>query len=133
MPTINGMVEMEKILVIDDNKLNRLLFGDILRYHGYEVFEAGDGAEGIKMAREHKPGLILMDMQMPVMDGFAAIKILKEDPETKAIKVVAITGFAMKEDKVKIMGAGFDSYVTKPIETKMLPDLVKKLLTQDAS
>jgi len=89
----------QKILVIEDNDKNRLLIRDILRYYGYEVLEATDGEEGIKMAKEHKPALIFMDMQMPVMNGFNAINILKGDAETKDIKIIAVTSFAMKEEK----------------------------------
>lgn len=119
----------KKILVVDDNKHTRLLFEDILIFYGYEVVDAGDGAEGIKMAKEHKPDLILMDLQMPVMDGIAAIKILKNDPETKDIKVAALTAFAMQEDKERVMDAGFDGYISKPIDTKKFSELVKELIS----
>lgn len=121
----------KKILVVDDNKHNLLLFGDILIYYGYEVVIAGDGAEGIKMAKEHKPDLILMDLQMPVMNGLAAIKILKNDPETKDIKVAALTAFAMQEDRERVIDAGFDGYISKPIDTKKFSELVKELISKD--
>lgn len=121
----------KKILVVDDNKHNRLLFGDILIFYGYEVVDAGDGAEGIRMAKEHKPDLILMDLHMPVMDGITAVKILKNDPETKDMKVVAVTAFAMQEDKERVMDAGFNGYISKPIDTKKFSELVKDLVSQD--
>lgn len=118
----------KKILVVEDNEKNRLLMADILKHYGYEVMEAGDGKYAVKMAKEHKPDLILMDMQMPVMDGFEATKILKADPETKHIKILAVTSFAMKGDREKIMEAGCDDYIPKPIETRELPKIVKMLL-----
>jgi two-component system cell cycle response regulator DivK len=117
-----------KILIAEDNEKNRTLVKDVLKYHGYEVIEAGDGLEGIKMAKEHKPDLILMDIQMPVMDGIAAGKILKNNPETKDIKIIALTSLAMKGDKEKIMEEGFDDYIAKPIDIRRLPELVKKAL-----
>ncbi|HLA48828.1 MAG: two-component system response regulator [Nitrospinae bacterium RIFCSPLOWO2_02_FULL_39_110] len=118
----------QKILVIEDNDKNRLLIRDILRYYGYEVLEATDGEEGIKMAKEHKPALIFMDMQMPVMNGFNAINILKGDAETKDIKIIAVTSFAMKEEKEIIMKAGADDYMAKPIDTRQLPLMMKRVL-----
>jgi CheY-like chemotaxis protein len=119
---------MNKILIVEDNELNRRLIRDILKYHGYEIIEAGDGAEGIEMAKSHKPDLILMDMQMPVMDGFAATQILKKDDEMKNIKIIAVTSFAMVGDREKILGAGADDYIAKPIDTRQLPEIVKKHL-----
>ena len=117
-----------KILIVEDNEKNRTLVKDVLEYHGYEVIEAGNGKEGIKMAKEHKPDLILMDIQMPVMSGYDAIKILKNNPETKDIKIIALTSFAMKGDKEKIMEEGFDDYIAKPIDIRRLPELVKEAL-----
>jgi CheY-like chemotaxis protein len=118
----------KKILVVEDNDQNRLLMADVLRPFGYEMLEAKDGEEGVRMAREHKPDLILMDMQMPVMDGFEATKTLRNDPETKGLKIVAVTSFAMKGDREKIFGIGCDDYIEKPINTRELPEIVKKAL-----
>jgi two-component system cell cycle response regulator DivK len=117
-----------KILIVEDNEKNRTLVKDVLEYHGYEVIEAGNGKEGIKIAKENNPDLILMDIQMPVMSGYDAIKILKNNPETKNIKIIALTSFAMKGDKEKIMEEGFDDYIAKPIDIRRLPELVKKAL-----
>ena len=117
-----------KILIVEDNEKNRTLVKDVLEYHGYEVIEAGNGKEGIKIAKENNPDLILMDIQMPVMSGYDAIKILKNNPETKDIKIIALTSFAMKGDKEKIMDEGFDDYIAKPIDIRRLPELVKKAL-----
>ncbi len=122
----------KKILIIEDIPMNRRLIRDILTYHGYEVIEAGNGEEGIKMAKEHQPDLILMDIQMPVMNGYEATKALKNDPDTKHIKIVAVTSFAMLGDREKILEAGADDYIAKPINTRELPEKVKKLLRENA-
>ena len=119
---------IKKILIIEDNEQNLILMKDILTYHGYEVIDANNGKEGVKIARELRPDLILMDIQMPVMDGLTAIKILKDDPETKNIKIIGVTSYAMKGDEEKILASGFDAYVSKPINTRQLPELVKKSL-----
>ncbi len=117
-----------KILIVEDNAQNRLLMVDILTARGCEVLEAKNGAEGIQLAREHKPDLILLDMQMPVMDGLQAARLLKADPETKSIKILAVTSFAMKGDRERILAAGCDEYMAKPIDTRLLPVLVRRLL-----
>lgn len=116
----------KKILVVEDNEKNRMLIKDILLYHGYVVFEAENGKTGVELAKQHLPDLILMDIQMPVMDGFTAIALLREDPATKSIRMIALTSFAMKGDREKIMRAGFDDYIAKPIDTRKLPEIVKK-------
>jgi len=115
-----------KILVVEDNEKNLILIKDVLKYYGYEVIEAENGKIGVELAKQRLPDLILMDIQMPVMDGFSAIAMLKDDPATKSIKVLALTSFAMKGDKGKIMQAGFDDYIAKPINTRTLPEIVKK-------
>ena len=122
-----------KILIVEDNVQNRLLMVDILTVHGYEVIEARDGLEGIQLAHSHKPGLILLDMQMPVMDGLEAARLLKADPETRSIKILAITSFAMKGDRERILAAGCDEYMAKPIDTRDLPIVVQRLLGLEAS
>jgi CheY-like chemotaxis protein len=120
----------KRILIVEDNEVNRLLMKDVLAYHGYEIFEAANGVEGLEKVKECRPDLILMDMQMPVMDGFAAITLLKADPETRDIKIICITSFAMKGDKERILEAGCDEYVAKPINTRELPNLVKRHLEE---
>ena len=117
-----------KILVVEDNKHNRTLLRYLLESRGYEVLEAADGASGIACTRIQKPELILMDLQMPVMDGYKAIRELKGDTMTKDIKIIAVTSFAMKGDREKALAAGADDYVSKPINTKELPTLIKKIL-----
>jgi len=116
----------KKILVVEDNDKNRMLIKDILLYYGYEVLEAENGKIGVEFAKKHLPDLILMDIQMPVMGGFTAIAMLKDDPATKSIKVLALTSFAMKGDREKILQAGFNDYIAKPIDTRKMPEIVKK-------
>ena len=117
-----------RILIVEDNPQNRLLVKVVLEFHGYEIMEAEDGQAGVEMAKKYKPDLILMDLQMPVMDGITAGKIIRGDPDTKEIKMIAVTSFAMLGDKERIMEAGFDHYIAKPINTRELPDLVKRIL-----
>lgn len=119
----------KKILIVEDNEKNRRLIRDVLTYYGYEIIEAEDGEQGIKMAEEQGPDLILMDMQMPVMDGFAATRLLKSNPSTKNIKIIAVTSFAMAGDKDNILEAGANEYISKPINTRELPKLVERVLT----
>jgi len=120
-----------KILIVEDNENNRCLFRDILIFHGYQVSVATDGKDGVALARELKPDLILMDIQMPGMDGMTAGGILKGDPATSGLKIVALTSFAMRGDKEKILAAGFDGYLSKPISTRELPGLVKRWLGEE--
>lgn len=115
----------KKILIVEDNPMNRRLLRDVLKYYGYEALEASDGKEGVSMAIEHMPDLILMDLQMPVMDGYQAGAILKNDPKTKHIKIIALTSFAMKGDRDRVMEAGFDDYISKPIDTRGLPKILE--------
>ncbi len=121
----------KRILIVEDNPQNRVLVKDVLEFYGYEIIEAVDGQSGIEMAKNHKPDLILMDIQMPVMDGITAGKIIRGDPDTKNIKMIAVTSFAMLGDKERIMEAGFDHYIAKPINTRELPDLVNRILDSE--
>jgi two-component system cell cycle response regulator DivK len=120
-----------KILIVEDNENNRSLFRDILTFRGYEVAVAADGQEGVALARALMPDLILMDIQMPGMDGMTAGGILKEDPATSGLKIIALTSFAMRGDLEKFLTAGFDGYLSKPINTRELPDLVKRWLQEE--
>ena len=117
------------ILVVEDNEKNRKLLSAILQSAGYEIIEAEDGEMGIEMAREKKPILIFMDIQMPGMDGIEATKILKSDPSTSKIPIIAITAYAMKEEKEKIISeSGCDDYISKPIEIRPFLEKVKKYI-----
>jgi two-component system, cell cycle response regulator DivK len=118
----------KKILVVEDNECNRRLVTDILRHFGYTVAQATDGSMALKMVEKYCPDLILMDMQMPVMDGFEAIKQLRNDEKTSGIKIIAVTSFAMAEEKERILATGVDQYIAKPIDTRKLPKIVKKMI-----
>lgn len=119
---------VRKILVVEDNLNNRILVRDFLKYHGYEIVEAEDGDEGVSKARNERPDLVLMDIQMKKLNGIAAIRMLKDDPATRGIKIVAVTSFAMSGDRERIMAAGADEYVAKPIDMKSLHKIVEGLL-----
>lgn len=108
----------EKILVVEDTPMIMELTTVLLETAGYVVIQAETAEAGIKLARAESPDLILMDIGLPGMDGLSATGILKQDPGTKDIPVVALTGFAMKEDEERILAAGCDGYLTKPISTK---------------
>ena len=103
------------VLVVEDNDLNMKLFHDVLEAHGYNVLQAKDGMEGLRMAREERPDLILMDIQLPDVSGLEVTKWLKDDETLKSIPVIAITAFAMAGDKEKILEGGCDAYLVKPI------------------
>ncbi len=107
-------MENKNILVIDDNELNRKLVRAILQRGPYNIMEAVDAEGGIRLAREHRPGLILMDIQLPGMDGLSATRIIKQDPGLQEIPVVALTGHAMEGDFEKAMEAGCNGYISKP-------------------
>jgi two-component system cell cycle response regulator DivK len=117
----------ELILIIEDNEKNRKLVRDVLQFKGYPTIEAATAEEGIDLAREQEPSLILMDIQLPRMDGLTALARLKAEPVTRAIPVIAITASAMPEDLEKIQQAGFDAYQTKPIRIKEFIGLVEKI------
>lgn len=119
----------QKILIVDDLEQNRVLLRDVLAYYGFESLLAADGVEGVAMAREHRPDLILMDMVMPVMDGLTAAKLLKQDPLTKDIKVIAITSFAPGENMQQCQEAGFVDLIPKPFAIKDIPEIIKKHLS----
>lgn len=116
------------ILVVDDSATNRLMLRDILVYHGYDVLEAQTGEEGILLVKEAAPDIVLMDIQMPLMDGVAATAIIRNDQAAKHIKIIAITSMAMKGDRERILAAGFDDYIAKPIDTRELPKRIDKIL-----
>lgn len=111
---------MTKILLVEDNEMNRDMLSRRLIRKGYEVIIAVDGAEGVSMGISEKPDLILMDMSLPVMDGWTATSELKANPDTKSIPIIALTAHAMSGDKEKAMAAGCDDYDTKPIELDRL-------------
>ena len=119
---------MSKILLVEDNEMNRDMLSRRLARKGYEVVIAVDGQQGIDMARSETPDLILMDMSLPVLDGWAATRELKAAAETKAIPVIALTAHAMVGDREKAVEAGCDDFDTKPIEFPRLVEKIEALL-----
>jgi two-component system cell cycle response regulator DivK len=122
----------ELILIVEDNEKNLKLVRDVLRHTGYQTIEAGTGEDGIRLAKERGPALILMDIQLPGIDGIAALGQLRADPATRAIPVIAVTASAMTQDRKKIMAAGFDGYQTKPIRVREFMDVVRETLDRHA-
>lgn len=116
---------MSKILLVEDNEMNRDMLSRRLKRRGYEVMIAVNGAEGVAMATSEIPDLILMDMSLPIMDGWEATKNIKADPLTKSIPVIALTAHAMSGDREKALKAGCDDYDTKPIELARLIEKIK--------
>lgn len=115
---------MKRILVAEDNLVNRELLREILAAAHYEVVEADDGEEALAKMEEATPDLVLLDINMPVLDGFGALRRLRENPRFCRLPVLAVTAYAMKEDREKIIAAGFDSYLSKPINaTALLQEL----------
>ena len=103
------------VMVVEDNDLNMKLFHDLLEAHGYNILQTKDGMEALRLAREHRPDLILMDIQLPEVSGLEVTKWIKEDDSLKSIPVVAVTAFAMKGDEEKIREGGCEAYIAKPI------------------
>jgi two-component system cell cycle response regulator DivK len=116
------------ILIVEDEPKSLKLIRDLLQVSGYITLEATDGKQGVALARQNKPDLILMDIQMPVMDGIEATRILKADAETKAIPIIALTAQAMKGDEEKIWESGCDGYMPKPLDVKEFLRKVSKFL-----
>jgi len=119
---------MSLILIVEDNEKNLKLVRDVLQVKGYETLEAGTAEEGLKIAREKKPALILMDIQLPGMSGIEALKALRAAPATASIPVVAITASVMQQDRQQIMKAGFDGFIEKPINLRVFLDTVQKAM-----
>jgi two-component system cell cycle response regulator DivK len=106
---------VKTVLIVEDNELNMKLFNDLLEAHGYRVLQTREGLSALDIARQHKPDLILMDIQLPEVSGIEVTKWLKEDEELRSIPVVAVTAFAMKGDEQKIREGGCEAYISKPI------------------
>ena len=118
------------ILIVEDDPKSIKLTRDILTVSGYATLEATDGKQGVALARDKKPDLILMDIQLPIMDGLEAAKILKSDAETKDIPIIALTASAMKGDEEKVYEAGCEEYITKPFEISTLLKKVAEHLSK---
>lgn len=120
---------MAKILLVEDDTDNRVIYRVILEHSGHEVIETWNGEDGVRLAREAHPDLVLMDISIPLLDGYEATRRLKVDPGTAHILIVALTAHAMAEDRVQAAEAGFDAYLTKPLEPRRLAEEVRRLLS----
>ena len=120
----------DRILIVDDNPTNLKLVTYLVRSHGYDVDTASDADSALSRIREHKPRLILLDLQLPGIDGLELTRRIKADPTTRDIVVVAVTAYAMKGDEERARDAGCDDYVTKPIDTRGLPELIARHLSR---
>jgi two-component system cell cycle response regulator DivK len=112
------------VLIVDDNEMNVKLARDVLRFSGFRTLEASSGMDGISLAAEHLPDVILLDIRLPDLDGTAVLRRLKDDARTVGIPVVALTSFAMKGDRERFLAEGFDGYLEKPISVTEFPDQV---------
>ena len=119
---------MSKILIVEDNDKNMKLVRDILRHRGHATLEAVTGSEGVRMAVEHQPDLILMDIQLPDIDGIRALQLIREHAALQATPVLAVTASVMPEDQHKIASSGFDGFISKPISIKPFLEAVENFL-----
>jgi len=116
------------VLIVEDNELNMKLFHDLLDAHGYDTLQTRNGMEALKLARDHKPDLILMDIQLPEVSGLEVTKWLKDDDELRAIPVIAVTAFAMKGDEERIREGGCEAYISKPIAVATFIETVRQFI-----
>jgi two-component system, cell cycle response regulator DivK len=121
----------KRILVVEDQEDNRTILRDLLSNVGYELIEAVDGVDGVAMAERERPDLILMDIQLPVVDGYQATQRIKANPKLRAIPVIAVTSYALSGDEEKARAAGCDGYVTKPFSPRELLARVREFLAKD--
>ena len=122
------MTNSKRVLIVEDNELNMKLFHDLLEAHGYDTLQTKDGMEALKLAREHHPDLILMDIQLPEVSGLEVTKWIKEDEDLRAITIIAVTAFAMKGDEEKIREGGCEAYIAKPISVANFLQTVARFL-----
>src|SRR5262252_10369141 len=123
-----GSAMSKTVMIVEDNELNMKLFNDLLEAHGYRTVATRNGIEALDLARRHRPDLILMDIQLPEVSGLEVTKWLKEDPELKAIPVVAVTAFAMKGDEERIREGGCEAYLSKPISVGKFIETIRHFL-----
>jgi CheY-like chemotaxis protein len=119
---------MIKVLVAEDNAVNRELLRELLEARGYTVLEACDGREALRMIEQTHPDILLLDIGMPVLDGFAVIRKIRENPGLATLPVLAVTAYAMQGDRENVLNSGFDGYLSKPLNARALADELKRLL-----
>lgn len=115
-----------RILVVEDNERNMKLFRDVLGAAGYAIIEATSGSQAVELATAHAPGLVVMDVRMPHVDGVEALALLRADDRTASIPVLAVTAQAMQGDRERLLAAGFDGYLSKPLDIRELVDVVRQ-------
>jgi CheY-like chemotaxis protein len=121
---------MTKVLIAEDNATNRELFRELLEARGYTVVEACDGTEALQMMEQALPDILLLDIGMPVLDGFAVVRAIRENPRLAALPVLAVTAYAMQGDRERVLNSGFDGYLSKPINATSLAGELERLLSQ---
>ena len=120
----------KRILVVEDQEDNRRIIRDLLTSAGYQLIEAADGEEGVRSAEAERPDLILMDIQLPVLDGYEATRRIKQNPELRQIPIVVVTSYALSGDEAKAIAAGSDAYVAKPFSPRQLLATIRKFLPE---
>jgi len=128
-PVLARAQSPKKVLIVEDNELNMKLFHDLIEACGHEILETRDGIEALKLARLHRPDLILMDIQLPEVSGLEVTRWLKEDDDLRSIPVIAVTAFAMKGDEEKIREGGCEAYIAKPISVANFLQTVERFLS----
>ena len=122
-----------RILIVEDHPLNMKLLRDLLEAHGYETLETGDGLEALNLARQSRPDLILMDLQLPDVSGLEVTRWLRREPGTRTTPIIAVTAFALREDEKKALDGGCNAYIAKPISISRVLEIVAALLGKDAA
>jgi CheY-like chemotaxis protein len=123
---------MTKVLIAEDNAVNRELLRELLEMRGYTVVEACDGEEALRMIEQTQPDLLLLDIGMPVLDGFAVVRKIRQNPRLAPLPVVAVTAYAMQGDREKILNSKFDGYLSKPVDSRSLSEELDRLLSKPA-
>jgi two-component system cell cycle response regulator DivK len=130
---MSSLASGQLVLIVEDNEKNLKLVRDLLQYHGFRTLEAGDAETGLRVAAQSRPDVILMDIELPGMDGVTALEHLRADPSTAAVPVVAVTASVMPVDRERFAAAGFDGCIVKPIDTKTFPGQVLAFCTDPLS
>jgi two-component system, cell cycle response regulator DivK len=123
----------QTLLLVEDNEDNRIIYCTVLRHLGYEVIEAQDGVEAVELARTVSPDLILMDISIPRLDGWEATRILRGDPRTNAIPIIALTAHALADDRERASQVGFSAYLAKPIEPRMVVAEIRRWIGESST
>jgi CheY-like chemotaxis protein len=123
---------MSKVLIAEDNPVNRELLRELLETRGHSVTEACDGQEALKRIEESHPDILLLDLDMPILDGFATVRRIRENPALATLPVLAVTAYAMQGDREKVLSSGFDGYLSKPIQSRLLFEEIDRILGNQA-